>query len=347
MHVRLSLRDLARPGHRARAAGSSVAAILLALLAGAVLIKVARGDPVAAYAAMWWGAVGSPFGLGQVLTQATPLVIIGLGLAFAFRGRVYNIGAEGQLYVGALSGGTIALLLHTGGPVLVLPLALGAGALGGAAWGGIVGGLRAAWGVNEVISSLLLDYVAIFAFSYAIRVPLRDPTASFLASSTLSESARLPVLPLLFVHAGLAACILLVPLAAYVIRRTPFGFRVGMMGLNPEAARLAGVPWGRMVMWLMLLSGALAGLAGVIQVLGVTGRLELGISQGYGFTAIVVALLGRLSALGVLLAALFVAALSVGGQAMSVSEGLPFAIVLAIQGVFVVFVLAADRLARA
>jgi ABC-type uncharacterized transport system permease subunit len=137
-----------------------------------------------------------------------------------------------------------------------------------------------------------------------------------------------------------------VPIAAYVMARTPFGMRVRMLGFNADAARAAGVSAGRMVLGLMLISGGLAGLAGSLQTLGVAERLDLGISQGYGFTAIVVALLGRLNAFGVLLAALFIATLQSGGQAMSVTEGLPYAIVLAIPGVFVVFLLIADRMAR-
>jgi general nucleoside transport system permease protein len=148
------------------------------------------------------------------------------------------------------------------------------------------------------------------------------------------------------VHVGVFVAIALVPLAVYLMGRTPFGMRVRMLGFNAEAARTAGVNSRRMIVGLMLISGGLAGLAGALQTLGVAERLDLGISQGYGFTAIVVALLGRLHAVGVLLAALFIAVLQSGGQAMSVTEGLPYAIVLAIPGVFVVFLLIADRLAR-
>jgi simple sugar transport system permease protein len=283
------------------------------------------------------------------MVQTTPLLIIALGLAIAFRGRVYNIGAEGQLFMGALTGGALALTLRANA-VLVIPLAMVAGAIGGALWGGLVGFLRAHWSVNEVISSLLLNYVAIFVFSYAIRGPLADPSAGAtgnLASWAVPVAARLPTVPQFFVHIGLFIALALVPLIGYLGRKTPFGFQIGMMGFNPEAARVAGVETGRLIVRLMLISGGLAGLAGIIQVLGTEGRLDVGISQGYGYTAIVVALLGRLSASGVLLAALFVAFLNVGGQAMSVDNGLPYSIVFAIQGVFVLFVLVADRLSRA
>jgi ABC-type uncharacterized transport system permease subunit len=335
-----------RLDRRVRALLASAGAVLLSLVVGGVLVVIAGGDPVAAYRALLDGALGSPYGIGQMLVLAIPLVVIGLGLALAFRGRVYNIGAEGQLFIGALAAGVVAIFLPVGFDPLLIAAATVAGVLTGAAWGGIVGVLRARWGVNEVITSLLLNFVAILIFTYCVRRPLRAPGSPDLQGRSIQPDAALPALPDLAVHIGVFLALLLVPLAAYVINRTPFGFRVRMLGFNVEAARTAGVRSGRMVVGLMLISGGLAGLAGTLQVLGVAERLDPGISQGYGFTAIVVALLGRLSALGVLLAGLFIALLQSGGQAMSVIEGVPYAIVLAIPAVFVVFLLIADRLAR-
>jgi len=324
----------------------SAASVLLAFLVGSLLVVIAGGHPLAAFRSMFSGSLGSGFAIGQLLVTATPLLIIGLGLALAFRGRVYNIGAEGQLFVGALAGGSLCLELHAGGTVLIA-LALLAGVAGGALWAAIVGVLRAAFGVSEVISSLLMNYVGIFAFDYVIRKPLGDPaTGNALASRQVPASAMLPSVPHLYAHVGILVALGIVPVVWYAMRFTPFGFRVRMMGLNAEATELAGVGTGRLVVLLMAISGGLAGLAGVIQVLGVDGRMDGGISAGYGFTAIVVALLGRLSAWGVLAAALLVAFLDVGGQAMSVDNGLPFSIVLAIEGVFVLFVLVADRFGR-
>lgn len=329
-----------------RQAGASLAAVLLALLVGALLVAIAGGDPIAAYGALIDGGLGSPFAIGQVLTVTTPLLIIGLGLAIAFRANVWNIGAEGQLFMGALAGGALAVLLPLD---LSLPMILAVvitAMAAGAAWGGVVGVLRARWGVNEVISSLLLNYVAIYAFTYVIRQPLRDPGASSLQGKTIPDVAKLPVLDDFFVHIGIFVALALVPLVGYVLNRAPFGFRLRVMGMNPDAAEAVGVGRARTIMTVMLVSGALAGLAGAFQVIGLAGRLDPNISQNYGFTAIVVALLGRLTATGVLAAALFIAFLTVGGQAMSVAEGLPYAVILAIQGVFVVFLLIADRLAR-
>jgi len=321
--------------------------VLLAFLVGGLLVVIAGGHPIAAFRSMFSGALGSSFGIGQLLVTTTPLLIIGLGLALAFRGRVYNIGAEGQLFVGALAGGSLILELHTSGPLLIA-LAVVAGIVAGALWASVVGYLRARWGVNEVISSLLMNYIAIFGFDYVVRKPLGDPAAgNALASRQLPDAAMLPSISGLYAHVGIFIALGLVPFVWYAMRATPFGYRIRMMGLNREAAQVAGVSTGRLIVVLMALSGGLAGLAGVIQVIGVEGRMDGGISANYGFTAIVVALLGRLSAPGVLAAALLVAFLNVGGQAMSVDNGLPYSIVLAIEGVFVLFVLIADRFGRA
>jgi simple sugar transport system permease protein len=251
------------------------------------------------------------------------------------------------MFMGALAGGVAAIFLPIGFAPLLIAISAIAGVLAGAAWGGIVGVLRARAGVNEVISSLLLNFIAILGFTYLVRRPLRAEGAAIdLQGREVQPEAVLPTLPDLNVHVGVFVALALVPIALYVMGRTPFGMRVRMLGFNAEATRTAGVSSSRMIVGLMLISGGLAGLAGTIQTLGVSGRLDLGISQGYGFTAIVVALLFRQHALGVVLAALLIAVLQAGGQAMSVTEGLPYAIVLAIPGLFMVFLLIADRLAR-
>ena len=330
--------------------GAPVGAVVLALLLGAGLMLIAGGNPFSAYRALINGAFGNSLAIGEVLAQATPLVIIGLGLALAFRGGVWNIGAEGQLFVGALTGGAVAIELPVKSGALLIAAALIAGIVGGAVWGLIVGVLRARWSVNEVITSLLLNYVAILLFQWAARRPLRDPAATNgIDGKSVPQASLLPNLPGLDVHIGVLFALVLVPIVAYFMTRTPFGFKVRMLGLNREAARTAGVSTGRMAIRLMVISGGLAGLAGIVQVLGVSDRLDPNLSNptfGTGYVAIVVALIGRRNAFGVLLAGLLIATLQAGGQAMSVTESLPYSIVLAIEGVFVVFLLIADQLAR-
>jgi ABC-type uncharacterized transport system permease subunit len=332
---------------RARSFGTSLLAVLIALAVGAVILLVAGASPLAAYREMVRGAIGSRFAVSQLLVEVVPLLIIGLGLALAFRGRVWNIGAEGQFYLGALAGGTVAIVFPWSVPVLVIPAVLVAGAAAGAAWGWIAGEVRSRWGVNEIITSLLLNYVAIYWYGYFIRKPLRDPSGFLPQSKEIPAAAQLPNILGLQVHAGLLIALGLVPILAYVMARTPFGFRVTALGLNREAAAgAAGVDTRRFIVRLMLLSGGFAGLAGVVQILGVQLRLQSGISPGFGFTAIIVALLGRMRPVGVMLAAFLIGGLSVGGQAMQLTQGVPIAAVQTIEALFVLFLLVADKLVR-
>lgn len=333
--------DSARPLPRAVAQAllPPLLTVVVGLLAGAALIALAGADPIAGYGDMIQGAFGSSYAFGQVLIVATPLLIIGLGLALAFRGRVYNIGAEGQLYMGGLAGGAVAVLLPLHNSPVLIFLSLLAGAVIGGLWGLIVAVLRNRWHVSEVISSLLLNYVAIYAFTYVIRKPLRDLTSQQLSGKAIPSVAQLPPVTSLSVHVGVFMALALVPVAMYMFNYTPFGFHVRMLGLNAETARAVGVPIRRLIAELMVISGALAGFAGAIQVLGVDLRIDTTISNNYGYTAIIVALLGGMRAGGVLLAALFLGALTVGGSSMSVDYSLPYSIVTAIQGIFIISLL--------
>jgi general nucleoside transport system permease protein len=331
---------------RITAIGSSIAAVLGAFIVGGVLLLLAGANPLRAYADMISGTFGSRFDFSLVLVETAPLLLIGLGLVIAFRAKVWNIGAEGQFLMGALAGGAVAINVAIDTTALVIALSCVVGAIAGAAWGGLVGAMKARWGVNEVISSLLLNYVAIFGVSYAIRKPLRDPAGFQPVSATVPDAARLPDVPGLQVHIGLLIGLVAVPLVAYVIRRTPFGFHTLMMGLNREAADAAGVRTGRLVVAVMLASGAFAGLAGVLQVMGPETRLTNNISPGFGFTAIIVALIARLRPLGVLVAALLIGVLTLGGDVIQRTQEVPRILTLVIQALFVLFLLVADKLGR-
>jgi general nucleoside transport system permease protein len=317
--------------------------VLLALLVGAMLIAIDRVDPLAAYAALIRGAVGGPRQLTETALLATPLLIIGLGLTVVFRSRVWNIGAEGQYTMGALAGGIVSLALPGIPQALLVVLMLLAGIVGGALWAGLAAVLKVRFRVSEIISTLMLNYVAYYLLLFMARVPFKDP------SSNLPQTARLAPMPTLFgsrLHIGVAIALLLVPIVYVLLFKMPIGFGWRAVGSNPNAARFAGINVERQVMTAFMFSGALAGLAGILQVSTLIGRLKDGISGGFGFTAILVALLGRLNPVGVLIAAIFFAVLNNGAEAMSISANVPVAIATVIQALVVLFMLGGDALAR-
>jgi len=315
---------------------------VLALLAGALLIALAGVDPLAAYAALFRGAAGGPRQLTETTLLATPLLIIGLGLTVAFRSQVWNIGAEGQYTIGALCGGIVSLALPNVPLPLLVALMLIAGLIGGALWAGLAALLKVRSNINEIISTLMLNYVAYYFLLFMAREPLKDP------SSYLPQSGKIVPLPALpnRLHIGVAIALILVPVVYVLLFKTPTGFRWRAVGSNPNVARYAGIRVSRQIVTAMLFSGALAGLAGIIQVAALTGRLKDGISGNFGFTGILVALLGRLHPAGVLVAAVFFAMLNNGAEAMSVSAKVPVAIATVIQALVVLFILAADALAQ-
>lgn len=333
-------------GSRLGSLGLSAAAVAAAFVLGGILLALAGANPFQAYADMLSGTFGSRFNLSLVLVETAPLLLIGLGLAVAFRARVWNIGAEGQLLMGALAGGAFAIYAPIGTRAVMIPAACVVGSLAGGAWGWVVGFLRARWSVNEVISSLLLNYVALRILEYTIRKPLRDPVGFQPVSETLPDPARLPDIPGLRTHIGLLIGLALIPVVAYVMRRTPFGFHTRMMGLNRDATEAAGVRTGRLITAVMVVSGAFAGLAGILQVMGPESRLTGNISPGFGFTAIIVALVARTRPVGVLMAAVLIGALTLGGDVIQRTQQVPRVLTIVIQALFVLLILVADKVAR-
>lgn len=325
---------------------ASAGAVGSALILGGLLFLIAGADPVTAYSTMLNGAFGSTYAIGQVLKLAVPLLIISLGLLMVFRANLWNIGAEGQLLIGALTGGVVAIEFPIASGWIAIPVAIIAGAIGGGVWAGVVGWLRAKWEVHEVITSLLLNFVAVILFSFMVRGPLRDPFGFLPESKEVPEFARLPSLPYLDVNIGIVLALMLVALFAYVLKATPYGLKIRMVGSSPSVARAVGVNPSRMTVELMFLSGALAGIAGVIQVLGVQFNLQDGLSPGFGFTAILVALLGRMNPIGAVFAALALAAITVGGSAVQVSQGVPTSIVATISALLVMCLLIAERISQ-
>jgi simple sugar transport system permease protein len=328
----------------------ALAAVLFAIaMLGALasLLAVTGFDVGTSMGALWHGALGSPSILASsTLVRATPLILTGLAVALAFRGGVLNIGADGQLLAGAAAACAVALGMGPSIGVLVLPLSLAAGALAGvlAAW--LPAWLRLRHGVLEVISTIMMNFVSLYAVGYLVRGPLQEPTRIYPQSAALDAVARLPVmLPGTRLHAGFGVALLLAVGLWWFLRSTAAGFRVRAVGANPDAtAATGGVDTGRHAMRVFLASGAIAGFAGAVELTGVTFALYENLSPGYGFTAIAVALLAALHPLGVVFSGIFLGALAAGAAAMQREAGVPSVLVSVIEALMILGIVAARAL---
>ncbi|MUG94264.1 ABC transporter permease [Scytonema sp. UIC 10036] len=318
---------------------SPVIAIAAALLVGAILILIAGANPIAAYTALFQESVTTYFGFGNTLTKMAPLLLTSLGVLVALRAGQFNIGGEGQIYLGALGSALVGLYV-TGLPSWIhIPLALSSGFLFAAVWGWIPGYLKAVQGVNEVISTLLLNYIAFNFISYLVQNPLKAPNAPSPYSPEIARSAYLPIiLPDSLAHAGILLALLVAGIVWVLLVLSPFGYQIAAVGFNPVASRYSGISVERTIMLVMALAGGLAGLAGAIEVMGAKYRLYEVVSPGYGFDAIAIAFLSRGSVTGVVFASLFFGALRSGANVMQRSAGVPVTVVYVIQGLTVLFI---------
>ena len=296
--------------------------------------------------ALWEGAFGSSYAFwSATLVRATPLLLLGLGIATAFRAGVLNIGAEGQFLVGAIAATAVgALAAEAGRPLTVLAMLL-AGATAGAVWAGIAAALRRWFGVLEVISTIMLNFVALYLVGWVVRGPLQEPTRINPQSATLPDAAHWPFLiPGQRLHLGFLLGLLAAAGLWFVLRRTATGFRVRVVGAGARAAVSAGgVNVPRTIMGVFLVSGAFAGIAGAAEVGGVTWALYEGISPGYGYTAIAVALLAGLDPRWIVPSAVFFGALEAGAAAMQRDAGVPAVVVQVIVAAVILGVLAGTR----
>ena len=323
-----------------------------ALLAGLIILalglELAGYDSGAALGALWSGAFGSWYALtSATLVRAVPLILIGLGLALAFRGGAFNIGAEGQFYAGAIAATWIGLNVGQLPSPFAVAAVLSGAVLAGALWVAIPVLLRVRYGVLEVISTLLLNFMAEALTSLLVQGPLQESQHIYPQSDPIAESARLPLLPGTRLHAGLALALAGALLLHWVFSRTLWGFRLRAVGLGPRAAEIAGRIDSRWITALALaLSGAIAGLAGGVEVSGVSYALFQNLSPGYGFTGIAVALLGRLHPFGVVLAGLLFGALEAGAGAMQREADVPAVAVYLVEAVVIIVVLLAESARR-
>ncbi len=320
-------------------------ALLGALAVGAIMIVVEGADPLEVYGSVLAGVFRDPRGLSDTATAGTPLILIGLGYAIAYRARVFTIGAEGQYLVGAIA--SVGVVTAAGvrdlpGPVLIA-IGLTIGVLAGSIWSGITALLWARYRASIVISSLMLVYVAQALLQWSIRVPIRDPD-SFVPASRQLGSAQLGTLPWFGTHLGFVIAVALGPLLAWVLARHRLGYRVSVLGFNPSALDANEVSSHRVVIAVALGAGGLAGLAGFVEMAGVNGRLGSSASLGLGFTGIIVAIVGRLHPIGVVVAGLALAALDIGFEVAARTHDLPSSLVGVIQALVVVFVVAGDAI---
>ncbi|MCB0005911.1 MAG: ABC transporter permease [Anaerolineales bacterium] len=359
-------------------------AVIAALIVGSIILLLLDVNPVEAYKEMFVGAFTNKNGLADTLVKATPLLLVGLGIVIAFRAKVINIGAEGQFIVGALLTTFVAVNLGERWPAwLVIILCLLAGTFAGAVWAGIPGILKARLNVNEILSTIMMNSIAVQIGFYLLRGPMIDP-AEVAAGTNIPHSARTPratdllrftdiaqrlgfdqsardlglegfrgELYGLFVeptrlHVGLLIAILMAVLVYVFLWRTTIGYRIRMVGLNPHAARYAGINVGRYMVLSISLSGAFAGLAGAVEILGLHHRMfePLSVSAGYGFSGIVVALFGKLHPLGAIPSAILFGGLLVGGDKMQRAVQVPQVLITALIGIVILFVVSSDIWSR-
>jgi len=343
--VRFELVARAAPS-RAMVYAAPVLAAVLSVIGVAVLFALLGHDPARALDILFLHPLSSSDGLSELALKATPLLLCALGIAVGVRAQVWNIGAEGQFTVGAIAGGAVALAFGGGGHAWPLPLMCAASVAGGAAYAAIPALLKTRFNAHEILTTLMFNYVAFQFLGYLVHGPLKDPQGySFPQSAQFEADATLPLLVEgTRLHVGALLAVLAVPAVWLLLSRTLLGFQVRVVGLAPAAARYAGFSGTRIVWVCLLLSGGLAGLAGVLEVAGPIGQLTPSISPGYGYAAIIVAFLGRLHPLGILLASLLMALLYLGGEGLQMTLQLPLAVTGVTQGMLLFFLLACDVL---
>ena len=327
------------------AIASPLLAVALTVLAGGIIFATRGLDPMHSLYVYFVEPLTTLWSIEELIVKSAPLILIGVGLAVCFRANLWNIGAEGQLTIGALFGSAIPILVPQWESVLVLPCMIAMGALGGALFGAIPAWLRNRFGANEILTSLMLVYVAQLFLDWLVRGPWRDPKGyNFPKSVSFEEWQILPTFGDGRVHAGAVLAVIAVVVLFIFMARTLKGFEVRVSGTAPRAGSFGGFSRKGMVWFCFALSGALAGIAGICEVAGPSGHLQPNISPGYGFTAIIVAFLGRLNPIGVLIAGLMLGVSYLGGEAAQVELKISDKTAQVFQGMLLFFILACDTL---
>lgn len=325
----------------------AIGAVLAALVIGALLIAAADLNAVDAYAALWKGAFGSVRSTAETLVRFCPLALSALAVLVGFRAGFFTIGVEGQLYMGALASTVVALFLPGLPPVILVPLALAAGILAGVAWALLAGVLKIRFGVNEVISTIMLNYIAVLFVDFMVRGPIKEAGSNLQNTALITQSAWLPVmLERSRLHVGVLLPIIVAILVSVFLWRTSSGYRLRVVGANPGAARHAGINVNKSILLAVAISGAIAGLAGAVEIQGVFHRLQAGIGSSHGYTAIAITLVGKMLPSATILASVLFAALSVGATMMQMKAAVPLPVTNLIQGLVILFVVGSEVLKR-
>jgi simple sugar transport system permease protein len=330
------------------AAGRTIAAITIAFGLTAIVLLALGASPFGVFRALCDGAFGNWYAVSDTIVRATPLIFTGLAVAIAFQGAIYNIGADGQLLIGALAAAAIGPHLKALPTPLALISILALGTTAGALWGATAGWLKAARNVNEVISTIMLNFIAVQTISWAIHGPIMEASRAYPRTDPIAPAAQLPLpIPPTQLSPAILIAILLAVASYALVYRSSAGFQLRAMGQNRRASAFFGIPIARLTVGAMALSGGLAGLGGAVQISAITHRLYERLSPGWGFEAIAVALLARLNPLGVIFTALLFGALDTGSQAIQRAQGVSPVMVQVIEAMVIFVLLALDRYAAA
>jgi len=325
-----------------------IIAVILTLITGSIIFSIMGFNAFFALHTFFISPISTTYGISELLVKATPLALIATGLAFCFKNNIYNIGAEGQLTMGAIFGGGIGIYFHDTNSFWLLPLMIIGGAIGGSLWAMIPALLKNKFNTNEILTSLMLVYVALFILDYLVVGPWRDPEGySFPKTRSFSDSGRMPLLfEGLRIHIGLIITLILIFISWFVFAKTIFGFQLKVSGFSPIAARYAGFNQKILIYLAFGICGAFAGIAGLAEVSGPIGLIYRDISPNYGFTAIIVAFLGRLHPLGIIFASLVIALTYLGAEDAQLFMQVPAAVGFLFQGLVLFYLLGADFLVK-
>ena len=327
---------------------SPLLAALLTLIAGFILFSALTDDPFQALSTFFISPISDGYGVSELLLKACPILLCAYGLAICYRASVWNIGAEGQLLIGALVGSSVALLFVDSTSALAMPLTLLAGIVGGLLWGGFAALLKVHFHTNEILTTIMMNYIALNLLLWSVHGPLKDPNGyNFPESALFGDSTLMPILWTdTRLHIGILFAAIVMGLTWVFLSRSFVGFQIQVLGLDQPAARMAGFKGKKLTYLVLMISGGLAGLAGAVEVAGPIGQLVPSVSPGYGYSAIIVAFLGRLHPVGITLSGLLMALIFMGGELAQIELGLPNAITGVFQGLLLFFLLACDVFIR-